>query len=118
MQLLPLQGPAKAPIESAVEREVAPGRDPLRALRDLVGLDLVVVQRLLDRHAAIEQQAVPCVVQVSGVAQQLVLRDFDHRRDRVLVEGERVLPERRGADRCHAVGDFDDRQPAAGQQRR
>ena len=118
MQLLALERAAKAPIEAAVEREVAPGGDPLRALGDLVGLDLVVQRRRLDRHVAIEQQAVPSVVQVRGVAEQLVLRDFVHRRERVLVKGERVLPERGDAERRHAVGDFDERQPAARQQRR
>jgi hypothetical protein len=117
MQLLPLERAAKAPIKSAVEREVTPGGDPLRALGDFIGLDLVV-HRLLDGHVAIDQQAVPSVVQVRGVAQQLTLRDFVHRRDRVLVMAERVLPERRGADSRHAVGDLDDRQPAAGQQGR
>ena len=119
VQFLALDCAAKAPIEPTIEREVAPGRHPLHALRNLVGRDLVVVRGgVLHGHAAINEKTVACVIKVSQIAEQLVLGKFVHRPDGVLMDGERVLTKGGRAQRDHAVGDLDHRQPAAGQQGR
>ena len=110
VQPLALERAAQAPVEAAVEGEVPPGGDPLRALLDGVGLDFVV-HRFPDTHRAVQQQLVPSVIDIERVAQQLPLRQLDYGRYGVLVEPERVLAESHHAELDRAVGDLDERQP-------
>jgi len=105
VQDFPIQRPAQSPVGALAEGKLPPQRDPLRGLVDGVGLDvragerLVVVCARLDRHPAVQQQAVPIVVNVGGASQRLALGDLVHGRNRVPVKSQRVLAEGLHAER-------------------
>jgi len=105
VQDFPIQRTAQSPVGARAEGKMPPQRDPLRGLVDGVGLDVRAGERLvvacarLDRHPAVQQQAVPIVVYVGGASQRLVLGDLVHRRNRVAVKSQRVLAEGLHAER-------------------
>ena len=51
------------------------------------------------------------VIEVLRLTEELALGELDHRREDVLVQLERVLPERQGADGNGTVAYLDERQP-------
>lgn len=126
VQLFALQRAAEPPVEAATQREVSPGRDPLRRLVDGIGAHLLVAPEAvvvtrpgarLDPHPALEKQEMPVVVPVSHAAERLLLCSLVQRRNGVLMEAERVLAESDDAELACAVGDLDQREPGARQQR-
>jgi hypothetical protein len=92
----------------------------LGILLDAVGLDLPArAVRFARSHGegAVGEQAVPAVIEILGVAEQLALRDLDERRDEVLMHLERVHAVGEGTE-CHrAVRDLHDRRPRRRPQR-
>ena len=107
-----------------VEPEATPQRNPLRGFIDFVGPDvpargfLIVRRARLDRHRPVEKQPVPVVIDIGGATERLVLGDFIHGCERVLVQSERVLAVGREAERQGAVSGVAVRQPIVRPERR